>query len=73
MNVRKWIKDFRADWAAAGEALDRADRARARRTAAVPVARQDDAAATAGGLAAAAGAQAATAAACTPDAGHCGA
>jgi hypothetical protein len=73
VSLRKWIKEFREDWAAAGEALDRNERARARRRAAAPQAPQDDAAAAAGGLAAAAGAAAAQAAACPSDAGCPGA
>lgn len=66
MNVRKLIKDFQEDWAAAGAALDRADRVKARRAVREAAARppQDAAAAAAatGGLAAAAGAVAADAA-----------
>lgn len=73
MSLRKWIKTFREDWAAAGEALDRNERARARRRAAAPQPPQDGAAAATGSLAAAAGAQAAQAATCPPDAGCTGA
>jgi hypothetical protein len=43
VSLRKWIKEFREDWAAAGEALDRNERARARRRAAALRAPQDDA------------------------------